>query len=95
MQLAGSRMPRFFFHVFNGLGHIGDEEGQDLEDQAEARRTAIDSVRSMVAEDVRAGTIDLCGRIEVMDAEENVLVTVAYPEAFELRLPGTGGDRAQ
>lgn len=88
-------MPRFFFHVFNGHGHMGDEEGQDLEDQAAARRIAIDSVRSMVSEDVRAGTIDLCGRIEVLDAEQNVLLTVIYPEAFELKLPGAEDDSSR
>lgn len=83
-------MPKFFFHVLNGIGHMGDEEGQDLEDQAAARRIAIDSVRSMVSEDARAGTIDLRGRIEVKDGDQNVLVTVTYAEAFELQLPDSG-----
>lgn len=80
-------MPRFFFHVFNGNGHTGDEEGLDLEDQSAARRIAIDSIRSMIAEEARQGVIDLSGRIEVKDAVNNSLFGVAFPEAFELRVP--------
>jgi len=80
-------MPRFFFHMYNGHGDTPDEVGSDLEDQAAARRLAIDSVRSMISEDARRGTIDLKGRIDVMDGAGNVLVTVEFAEAFEVRLP--------
>lgn len=80
-------MPRFFFFVYNGHGEIPDDVGSDLENQSSARRLAIDSVRSMIAEDARRGVIDLNGRIEVKDAAENVLVTVDFAEAFDLRLP--------
>lgn len=80
-------MPRFFFHMYNGHGDTPDEVGSDLEDQAAARRLAIDSVRSMISEDARRGTIDLKGRIDVMDGADNVLVTVEFAEAFEVRLP--------
>jgi hypothetical protein len=58
-----------------------------MEDQAAARRLAIDSVRSMVSEDARRGVIDLKGRIDVKDNAENLLVTVAFAEAFDLHMP--------
>lgn len=80
-------MPRFFFHVYNGHGDTPDEVGSDLEDQAAARRLAIDSVRSMISEDARRGSIDLKGRIDVMDGADNVLVIVDFVEAFDVRLP--------
>ena len=80
-------MPRFFFNVYNGHGDTPDDVGSDLEDQAAARRLAVDSIRSMVAEDARRGTIDLNGRIEVNDPARNVLVTVDFAEAFELHIP--------
>jgi hypothetical protein len=81
-------MPRFFFHVYNGHGDTPDEVGSDLEDQSAARRLALDSVRSMVSEDARRGVIDLAGRIEVNDGSNNLLVTIDFLEAFELRMPG-------
>jgi hypothetical protein len=80
-------MPRFFFHVFNGHGETPDDEGLDIEDQAGARRIALESVRSMVAEDAKQGIIDLNGHIEVKDAADNLLLRVNFAEAFQLRLP--------
>jgi hypothetical protein len=80
-------MPHFFFHVYNGHGHTPDEGGSDMEDQAAAHRMALDSIRSMVAEEARGGVIDLQGRIDVKDGNSNLLVTVYYSEAFDLRLP--------
>ncbi len=79
-------MPRFFFNVCNGHGDTIDEEGLELENQSAARRIAIDSIRSMVAEDARQGLIDLNARIEVKDDGDNALLIIAYREAFELRL---------
>lgn len=80
-------MPRFFFDVFNGHGDTPDEVGSDLENQTAALRLALDSVRSMVAEDARRGLIDLNGRIEVKDTAANVLLTVNFADAFELHMP--------
>jgi hypothetical protein len=80
-------MPRFFFHVHNGNGETPDYEGLDLSDQSAARRTALDSVRSMVAEEARQGLLDLTGCIEVKDESGNMLLTVGFIEAFELRVP--------
>jgi len=80
-------MPHFFLHVFNGHGEIRDEEGIDLESNSAARKIAVDSIRSMIAEDARKGLIDLTGYIAVQDDAENELMTVAYRDAFELRLP--------
>jgi len=80
-------MPRFFFHIYNGHGDTPDDVGTDLEDQSAACRLAVDSVRSMVSEDARRGVIDLNGRIDIKDDSSNLLVTVKFLEAFELRLP--------
>jgi hypothetical protein len=81
-------MPQFYFHVSNGHGETPDEEGTDLEDQSAARRLAIESIRSMVSEDARTGTIDLDGHIEIRDGASNVLLMVGYAEAFDLHIPG-------
>jgi hypothetical protein len=80
-------MARFFFHVFHGDGKTTDEEGLDVEDQSAARRIALDSIRSMVAEAARAGLIDLDGNIAIADAADNLLLSVEFEEAFEIRMP--------
>jgi hypothetical protein len=77
---------RLFFNVFNGNGLTSDEEGLDVEDQATARTIALRSIRSMVAEEAREGMIDLTGRIEIEDAAGNLLLTVAFTEAFQVTL---------
>lgn len=86
-------MPRFFFHVYNGHGDTPDEAGSDLESQTAARTLALDSVRSMVSEDARRGVIDLKGRIDVKDTADNLLLTVEFVEAFDLRIPDQPGPR--
>jgi hypothetical protein len=80
-------MARFFFFVFNGNGETPDDEGIDLANQSAARRIALDSIRSIIAEEAREGVIDLNGRIDVKDDAANVLLTVPFSEAFDLRLP--------
>lgn len=83
-------MPRFFFHVHNGDGETRDDEGLDLPDQAKARDVAIDSIRSIIAEEARQGMIDLQGRIDIAEGEA-VLLKIAFIEAFDLRLPEGDG----
>lgn len=80
-------MPHFYFDVHNGHGDTLDEEGVDLMDQAAARQIAVESIRSMVAEDARKGIIDLDGRIDVRDGARNILLTVCFAEAFWLTIP--------
>ena len=80
-------MPRFYFDVYNGHGEIHDEEGLELESHSAASRIAIDSIRSMIAEDARTGLIDLKGRIEIRAEARNLLLTVAFSDAFQIRGP--------
>lgn len=86
-------MPHYFFQVCNGQGMTSDEEGIDLQDEAAARSMAMDSIRSIVAEEARKGVIDLDGYIEIENAECEVLTRIAFPEAFALRLSGSAGER--
>lgn len=81
-------MPRFYLDITNGHGEVPDEDGLELEGQYAAHQLAIDSVRSIVAEETRKGIIDLNGRIDVCDEDRNILLTVPFAEAFELRMPG-------
>ncbi len=80
-------MPRYFFNVSNGHGFTRDEEGIDLQDQAAAQRMAMDSIRSIVAEEARKGSLDLDGYIDVLDSSATRLARIPFPDAFALRLP--------
>ena len=78
-------MARYFFDVINGTGLVEDIEGQDLPDFSAARVAAIEGVRSILREDISEGFIDLSGRVEVRDANRQLLVTIPFRDAVELR----------
>lgn len=80
-------MPRYFFNISNGNGLTRDEEGIDLQDQAAANRMAMDSVRSMISEEARKGSLDLDGYIDVLDSSATRLTRIPFPDAFTLRMP--------
>lgn len=80
-------MPHYYFHVQNGQGFTRDDEGIDLADEGAARAMAMDSIRSMVAEEARKGVLDLDGFIDVLDDAAVRLTRIAFPEAFSMRFP--------
>jgi hypothetical protein len=80
-------MPRFFLHLYNGLGLTPDDEGLELAGASAAREEAIRSIRSILSEEAKGGRIDLNGRIEVVEDGECVAV-VLFTDAVEL-LGGT------
>lgn len=81
-------MARFFLHLYNSIGYVPDEEGQDLRDLEDARGIAVDSIRDMIAAEARTGKIDLQGRIEIREEAGRVLDTVQFTEAVVVQ---TGG----
>jgi hypothetical protein len=81
-------MARFFLHIRNGEGFSEDPEGQDLADLGEARRQAIDGIRSLLSEEARQGQFNLSGAIEIAEGDGNILLIVPFSEAIDLRLDG-------
>jgi hypothetical protein len=80
-------MPHYYFHIHNGQGFTPDEDGVDLEDEGAARAMAMDSIRSIVAEEARKGVLDLDGFIDILDERSVQLTRIEFVEAFSLRLP--------
>ena len=78
-------MPRYFFHVRNGIGDAEDEEGRELPSVEAARRDAIKGVRSIISDEVKQGLIDLRGEITVTDEDGAALIRLGFEEAVELR----------
>jgi hypothetical protein len=77
-------MPLFFLNIHNGFGVAQDDEGVDLPDLAAAREKAVEGIRSILSEEIKAGTIDLGGHVEVADADGNVLAAVHFEDAFRI-----------
>lgn len=79
-------MPRYFFNIRNGNGLTEDEEGRDFPDVGAARAEALKGVRSIVAEEVKEGQLDLAGRIEITDESGGAIEDIPFGDA----LAGTG-----
>ncbi len=79
-------MPRFFLHIRNSTGLTVDEEGHEFPDLAMAEAEAINGIRSVLAEDLRSGVLDLRGQVEISDEAGKLVRIVRFREALELYL---------
>jgi dihydroxyacetone kinase DhaKLM complex PTS-EIIA-like component DhaM len=77
-------MARYFFHLHDRSGQTVDQLGREIADLDEARRRANKAARAIIQADVGSGIIDLTARIEVTDAEGEVVLTLPFDEAIEL-----------
>jgi hypothetical protein len=80
-------MAKFFFHICNGDGFTQDEEGTDLPDAEAARSFALTSARSLMADELRDGLLNLSSFIEV-ESEGEHLFTVTFEEAVKIEREG-------
>jgi hypothetical protein len=73
---------RFFFNLHEpGLLAL-DEEGMLLESFEAAFDHAVHEARQIMAEHVRAGRLQISGRIEIIDAYNITLATLNFTEAL-------------
>lgn len=79
-------MPRYYFHIRDGIGDARDEEGLEVADADAARAKAVEGIRSILAEDVKEGLLDLRGGVDIADEAGAVVLSVAFADAVELRL---------
>ncbi len=79
-------MTRYRFHLWNRIGPVRDDEGKELPDLEAARAEAIASIRSLLSDEVKQGRLDLRGRIEITDGDDEVQAVVAFTEALDLHL---------
>lgn len=77
------RMPRYFFHLHNHI-ETPDEEGVALADLAAARDLAEREARSMAAQSVAHGKLDLHHSIEVTDAAGTTVLRVRFGDVIEI-----------
>lgn len=77
-------MPRYHFNIRNGYGFTPDEEGLELSSDQDARMQAISGARSLMSAEVLEGRLDLHGRIEVTDDDNDEVLTVSFRDAVDV-----------
>ena len=55
-----------------------------MPDLAAAREIAVNGIRSMLADDVKHGVVDLRGRIDICSETGDVLAVVGFSEAVDI-----------
>lgn len=77
-------MPRFYLHLSNGNGFTEDLEGDELADVKAAHNKAIDSLRDVMAEELRRGEINLASFVEIEDEHHRLLMTITFADAVRV-----------
>jgi hypothetical protein len=76
-------MSRFYFHIITQTRTLADNEGTELADLGEARREAIRDARSLMSAAILDGRDIRNRRIEVRNAEGELLIDLPFSAAFE------------
>jgi hypothetical protein len=77
-------MPHYYLHQRNDV-YVPDEEGDDFADLAEAREKALIGARSIMSEEVKHGSLDFRGVIEIADDSGLVVEVVRYRDAVTVK----------
>ena len=77
-------MALYFLHQRGGDREFVDEEGQELASLDAARCSAIRGIRSILADEIMRGRLDLGERIDICDGGGTVLMNVPFAHALEL-----------
>ena len=77
-------MPRYRLHISNSTGLAEDKEGQALPDLDAAREEAVRGIRSLLADELKDGRVDLRGKVDIVDDADDVLMTVPFDESFAI-----------
>jgi hypothetical protein len=80
-------MPRYFFHLRDGVDVLLDEEGRELADQEAIDAATLFEVRSMISSDALDGQIRLDQRLDIEDAEGRIVHSLAFKDAVEIMPP--------
>lgn len=81
-------MPRYFFHLRDGVDVLLDPEGIELAVDV-VPAAALKAARDCLAHDAREGRLDLDQRIVVEDEAGAAVHTIEFMDAFEISLPPT------
>jgi hypothetical protein len=78
-------MTRYFLHVHRAGSMADDGEGMELASLEDARREAVGAVRTILADEVLSGSIDMCGCVVITDETNAFKLLVPFTQAVEVR----------
>lgn len=87
-------MAVYHFHLWDGEQLIEDLEGVACVSLEAARKRAIDGARDVLAGDVRNGRIDFNQRLELVDGDGRLCLTIPFSEAVEVVSPAAAAPPA-
>jgi hypothetical protein len=80
-------MPRFLFHLHDGVDRTLDPEGVELPDMDAVKREALKAARDVTAHEIIDGKLDLNLRIDVEDETGAIVHSLAFRDAVEIIPP--------
>jgi hypothetical protein len=83
-------MPKFYFHLRDGVDLILDPEGRQLNGAAAIEQEALREARAIISDDAKSGRINLDVRIDVQDEEGTVVHSICFADAVEILPPNRG-----
>jgi hypothetical protein len=78
-------MPHYYLHQRNHI-YVSDEEGLDFPDLSAAREQAVIGARSILSEEVKSGSLDLRGAIEIADESGAIIEIVPFQQTVTVRI---------
>jgi hypothetical protein len=76
-------MTRYFFNLYDRVGFVADDEGSEMPTLERAHGRALKEARAIISDDVLRGTVDLNGRIEIMDSDRHVVLVVPFRDVVQ------------
>lgn len=79
-----SHMPLYFFHSREGGAFVPDEQGRTFDNIEAATTNAVTEARALMAYQVRDGTLNLDGEIQITAVGGVRLATISFEQALEV-----------
>ena len=80
-------MPRLYLNLHNSHVDADDPEGADYADLCAAREAALQGIRSLLSEEVKTGTLNLHGHLDIVDDGGVLLESISFAQAVSITSP--------
>lgn len=77
-------MPRYFFHLSDGVNHLIDPDGREISDPALIPHFALKEARAIISQDALNGAIHLGQFIEVRDESNEAVHRLLFRDAVTI-----------
>ena len=77
-------MPRYYFHLRDGMDVLLDPEGRDVSSLAQVESQTLIEAREIIAHEAREGLVKLSYHLDVQDASGAVVHRLEFEDAVEI-----------